>query len=218
MSMGFIVVVGDILRNWMSFTGGPWGIPDIPRPTLGEFTFTDNLHLFYLALGFLAVMTVFAIIVEDSRYGLAFKAVRDDQLATELCGLNSTQVKVAAFVLCGVFTGIAGAFFASFQTYISPDVYSFEYNAIFMCMLVVGGLSSIPGSILGGIILTVAIEVLRPLKEKYVTVFALIIILTLLFEPGGLMVLVGRTLVWLRRKGARRPPGRADTGMRTPEK
>ena len=199
MSMGFIIVVGDILKNWMSFTGGPWGIPGIPRPTLGGFTFTENLHMFYLALGFVVLLSILAIIIEDSRYGLAFKAVRDDQLATELCGLNSTYVKVMAFTLCGAYTGIAGAFFASFNMYISPDVYTFEYNAIFMCMLVVGGLSSIPGSILGGTILTITIEILRPLKEKYVTVFALLIILILLFEPGGLMVFVGRAWNWVQR-------------------
>ena len=199
MSMGFIIVVQDVIKNWMSFTGGVWGIPDIPRPTLGSFTFDNNLHMFYLAFGFVVALSVLAILIEDSRFGLSFKAVRDDQLASEMSGLNSTRVKVLAFVLCGVYTGVAGTFFASFNLFISPDIYTFEYNSIFMCMLVVGGLATIPGSILGGITLTVAIEILRPLKEKYVTVFALIIILILLFEPGGLMVFIGRGWLWVRR-------------------
>ena len=206
MSMGFIVVVTDVLRNWMSFTMGVWGVPDIPRPTLAGIDFTENVNMYYLALFFVAVLSVLAILIEDSRYGLSFKAVRDDQLATELSGLNSTRVKVMAFVLCGVYTGISGAFFASFHTFISPDIYTFDYNAIFMCMLVVGGLSTVPGAILGGSLLTVAIELLRPLKEKYITVFALFIILILLFEPGGLMVVIGRFIAWLKRTFGKNDP------------
>ena len=207
MSMGFIIVVADILRNWMSFTLGVWGVPNIPRPSLGGFSFASNISMYYLALVFVAVLTVLAILIEDSRFGLSFKAVRDDQLAAELSGLHSTRVKVTAFVLCGVYTGVAGSFFASFHTFISPDIYTFEYNAIFMCMLVVGGLSTVPGSILGGTLLTVAIEVLRPLKEKYVTVFALFIILILLYEPGGLMVVIGKWWLVFQRWRSR---GKAD--------
>ena len=191
MSMGFIIVVSDIFKNWMSVTGGVWGIMGIPRPVVFGFSLDENLHMFYLAFGFLLLLTVAAILIEDSRYGLSFKAVRDDQLAIEMCGLNSTRVKVMAFVFCGVYTGVAGSLFASFNLYISPEIFTFNYNAIFMCMLVVGGLASIPGSVLGAVILTVAIEALRPLREKYLTVFALIIILILLFEPGGLTVLFG---------------------------
>lgn len=194
MSMGFIIVVGDVLKNWMSFTGGVWGISDIPRPDLFGFVLEDNFYMYYLAFCFVVVLSLAALLIEDSRYGLAFKAVRDDQLALEMTGQNSTHVKVMAFVLCGVYTGVAGSLFSSFNYYISPEIFTFNYNSIFMCMLVVGGLASIPGSILGGILLTVAIEILRPLQEKYLTVFAFIIIIILLFEPGGLCVLIGRAV------------------------
>jgi len=190
MSLGFIIVVGDVIKNWMSFTGGVWGISSIPRPFLGSFALTQNLHMFYLCLAFAFLLAWTAILIEDSRYGRAFKAVRDDQLAVELVGISSTHVKVLAFTLCGVYTGVAGALFASFNAYISPDIYNFNYNSIFLCMLVVGGLSSVPGSVLGAILLTVAIELLRPLREKYLTFFALLIILILLFEPGGLVVYI----------------------------
>lgn len=216
MSMGFIIVVGDVIKNWMSFTGGVWGIPNIPRPTFGDFSFDHNMHMFYLALGFVIVLSILAIVIEDSRYGLSFKAVRDDQLATEMTGINSTRAKVLAFVLCGAYTGVAGSLFASFNLYISPEIYNFEYNSIFMCMLVVGGLASIPGSILGGTLLTIIIEILRPLKEKYITVFALLIIIILLFEPGGLMVFITRGVDWLRRVFGKSGYGdRDETGIKS---
>lgn len=198
MSMGFITIVTDVLKNWMSFTGGVWGILGIPRPAFGSFSLTSNLHLFYLCLSFAAVLAWLAIKIEDSRFGRAFKAVRDDELAVEMVGASGAYLKVLAFVLCGVYTGIAGALFAGFQGFISPEIYTFNWNSIFMCMLVVGGLSSVPGSILGAVLLTVATELLRPLKEKYLTVFALLIILILLFEPGGLVVFIERTVGTVR--------------------
>ncbi len=218
MSMGFIVVVYDIIRNWMSFTLGVWGVPDIPRPVLAGIDFTENVNMFYLALIFVAILSVVAILIEDSRFGLSFKAVRDDQLATELSGLNSLRVKVLAFVICGVYTGVAGTFFASFHTFISPDIYTFEYNSTFMCMLVVGGLSTVPGCLLGGTLLTVAIELLRPLKEKYITVFALFIILILLYEPGGLMVVIGKWYIRIKKRfGGRGPRGETRESIRVYE-
>ena len=199
MSMGFIIVVGDVLKNWMSFTGGVWGIPGIPRPALGTFVLTENLPMFYLCWAFAFGLAGLTILVEDSRFGRAFKAVRDDQLAVEMVGVSSTYVKVLAFVLCGVYTGIAGSLFAAFNVFISPEIFTFNYNSIFLCMLVVGGLSSVPGSVLGAILLTAAIEVLRPLKEKYLTVFALLIILIMLFEPGGLVVFIENAVQRFRR-------------------
>ena len=199
MSMGFIIVVGDVLKNWMSFTGGVWGIPSIPRPALGSFVLVQNLHMFYLCWAFAFALAWLTILVEDSRFGRAFKAVRDDELAVEMVGVSSTYLKVLAFVLCGVYTGVAGALFASFNVFISPEIFTFNYNSIFLCMLVVGGLSSVPGSVLGAILLTAAIEVLRPLKEKYLTVFALLIILIMLFEPGGLVVFIENAVQLCRR-------------------
>ena len=199
MSMGFIIVVGDVLKNWMSFTGGVWGIPGIPRPSLGTFPLASNLHMFYLCWAFAFALAWLTLLVEDSRFGRAFKAVRDDQLAVEMVGVSSTYLKVLAFVLCGVYTGVAGALFAAFNVFISPEIFTFNYNAIFLCMLVVGGLSSVPGSVLGAILLTAAIEILRPLKEKYLTVFALLIILIMLFEPGGLIVFIEGAVRKLRR-------------------
>ena len=211
MSMGFIIVVGDVLKNWMSFTGGVWGIPGIPRPVLGSFVLVENLHMFYLCWAFALGLAWLTLLVEDSRFGRAFKAVRDDQLAVEMVGVSSTYLKVLAFVLCGVYTGIAGALFASFNVFISPEIFTFNYNAIFLCMLIVGGLSSVPGSVLGAILLTAAIEVLRPLKEKYLTVFALLIILIMLFEPGGLVVFIEHAVQRLLRRWGR-PRGTAPMG------
>lgn len=200
MSMGFIIVVGDVIKNWMSFTGGVWGIPGIPRPHLGSFELSSNLHMFYLCLAFATALAWLSLLIEDSRYGRAFMAVRDDQLAVEMVGVSSTYIKVLAFVICGVYTGVAGSLFASFNVYISPEIYSFNYNSIFLCMLVVGGLSSVPGSVLGSILLTAAIEILRPLKERYLTPLALLIIIILLFEPAGLVIFIEQAFASLRRR------------------
>lgn len=188
MSLGFITIITDILRNWMSFTGGVWGLMGIPRPMIGSKSIRSDLQFYYLIIVISLLLAIWAILIEDSRFGRSFKAIRDDQLCSELLGINSTRVKVLAFVLCGIYTGFAGSFFASLQGFISPDIYTFDYNASFMCMLVVGGLGSVPGAVLGAVLLTVLTEMLRFLREKYLTIYALLIIIILIYQPRGLIV------------------------------
>ncbi|NLH88654.1 MAG: branched-chain amino acid ABC transporter permease [Firmicutes bacterium] len=190
MSTGFIVVVGDVLKNWTQLTNGVWGVSGIPRPNLFGHTITTNIGFYYFAIIIAALLAVLATLIEDSRFGRAFKVVRDDELAGEIVGIHALKTKLLAFVMCGVYTGIAGSLFASFQQFVSPEIYTFEYNSLFMCMLVVGGLGSVPGSVLGASLLTVLTELLRFMREKYLTVYAIIILVILIYQPGGLVVLL----------------------------
>jgi branched-chain amino acid transport system permease protein len=190
MSLGFITIVTDILTNWMSFTGGVWGVMGIPRPIIGSTQIRSDLHFYYVSIGIALILAILATSIEDSRFGRAFKAVRDDQLSSEMLGINSHLVKVLAFLMCGIYTGFAGSLFAALQGFLSPEMYTFDLNSMYMCMLVFGGLGSVPGAVLGATILTVTTEALRFLKEKYLTFYALIIITVLLYQPGGLIVFI----------------------------
>ncbi|MDD4363869.1 MAG: branched-chain amino acid ABC transporter permease, partial [Atribacterota bacterium] len=84
----------------------------------------------------------------------------------------------------------SGSLFASLQGFISPEMYTFNLNSTYMCMLVVGGLGSVPGAVLGATLLTIATEMLRFLREKYLTFYALLIIIVLIYQPGGLIVFI----------------------------
>lgn len=198
MSTGFITVVNDVLRNWSPVTGGVFGVMAIPRPSIMGFELTHNLFMYIFSLLMLAFLAWLAIRIEDSRFGRAFKAVRDDELALELLGISSTYAKMLAFTISGLYTGVAGSLFASLHGFISPEVFTAAYNSLFMCMLVVGGLSTVPGSIVGAMLLTVLTEFLRPLREKYLTAFGLMILLILRYEPGGILALSRRFMSRVR--------------------
>lgn len=212
MSTGFIVVVSDVLKNWSKLTNGVWGMGGIPRPYLFGVKMGSNISFFYLALVISAVLAVLAILIEDSRFGRAFKVVRDDELAGEIIGIDALRVKLLAFVLCGVYTGVAGSLFASFQQFVSPEIFTFNYNSLFMCMLVVGGLGSVPGAVLGASVLTTLTELLRFMKEKYLTIYAIVILVILIYQPGGLVAMFGQFYSYLKvklgSKGATAPKAR----------
>lgn len=192
MSTGFIIVVSDVLKNWTSITNGVWGLSGVPRPYVFGAKVGSNMGFFYLGLIIAGLLALLAIMIEDSRFGRAFKVIRDDELAGEVLEIDALKIKLLAFVLCGVYTGVAGSLFASFQQFISPEIFTFNYNSLFMCMLVVGGLGSVPGSVLGAVVLTTLTELLRFMREKYLTVYAIIILVILIYQPGGLVSMLGQ--------------------------
>lgn len=200
MSTGFIVVTTDVLKNWSSVTNGVWGIASIPRPVIFGHIISSDLQFYYLSFILTSFLAIVAVIIEDSRFGRAFKAVRDDQLAAEIVGINATKAKLLAFILSGIYVGVAGSLYASFQRFISPDVFSIQQNSLFMCMLVIGGLGSVPGAVIGATILTSLTEVLRFMREKYLLVYAIVIIITLIYQPGGLIELLGKITDWATRR------------------
>lgn len=203
MSTGFIVVVTDVLKNWSSLTNGVWGIANIPRPVLFGHTITTDIQFYYFSFVITVLLAVLAVIIEDSRFGRSFKVVRDDQLAGEILGINSMRAKLLAFLLSGMYAGVAGALYSSFQGFIAPDIYNAQQNSLYMCMLVIGGLGSVPGSVIGATLLTTLTEILRFMREKYLTVYAVVILLTLIYQPGGLVVLLGTMANKVRHKFGR---------------
>lgn len=200
MSTGFIVVVSDVLKNWTTMTNGVWGLGGIPRPWVFGIRIGTNIGFFYLALVISAVLAVLAVLIEDSRFGRAFKVVRDDELAGEIIGIDALKIKLLAFVLCGIYTGVAGSLFASFQQFVSPEIFTFNYNSLFMCMLVVGGLGSVPGAVLGASVLTTLTELLRFMREKYLTIYAIVILVILIYQPGGLVSMIGQFYHYFKAK------------------
>jgi len=200
MSTGFIVVTTDVLKNWSSVTNGVWGIASIPRPAILGKVFSSDIDFYFLSFVITLVLAVIAIIIEDSRFGRAFKAVRDDQLAAETIGINPLKAKLLAFLLSGIYIGVAGSLYASYQNFVSPDVFNLQQNTLFMCMLVIGGLGSVPGAVIGATMLTSLTEVLRFMKEKYLLVYAVVIILTLIYQPGGFVVFLSQSMNWIKSK------------------
>lgn len=185
-TIGFGEIVRLILLNWSPVTGGVFGIAGIPRPTIGPLRFGSNTSFYYLILVMLGLLTLAARMIEHSKYGAALRAVHDDELAAEAVGLNTTMLKVLAFVLCGIYAGIGGAMYASLMQDISPEVYTLERSQMLAMMLVIGGMGSLPGAIMGSVLLTFLPEVLRFLQQWYLAVYGAIVIVIIVYRPTGL--------------------------------
>lgn len=183
----FVVIVNLVLSNWILITNGPDGISGIPRPTLfGLVDFTKDVNFYYFSLLILLLVMWFGKRLKSSRTGRAMEAVRENEMAAAVTGVRTYQIKVTAFVISSALAGLGGAIYASGANYISPSTFTFDQSVIFLTMTVVGGSSSVYGGVLGALLLTFLPEWLRFLKDIYLAVYGLMVILFVLFMPKGI--------------------------------
>jgi branched-chain amino acid transport system permease protein len=186
-TIGFGIIVNLILENWREFTGGVDGIPGIASPVLGPFKFSTNASFYYLALICLVLVALAQIKIKNSRMGRAFQAIKGNELAAELSGVNTFKYRVIAFALCSAYGGMAGQLFAHRTKYVSADTFFIDMSILFICMLMIGGAGSVAGSIIGASLLTFIPEWLRFLQGPWaMAIFGLAIIFIMIFMPDGL--------------------------------
>jgi branched-chain amino acid transport system permease protein len=205
-TLAFGEIVRIVINNWVPVTNGPNGIPNIAAPALLGFRFDTDQRYYYLIAAWVLVCYLVIARMEDSRIGRAMKAVRDNQDAAEAMGVHAIRYKITAFGVAGAFAGVAGALLAHLQTYISPENFTFLTSIDIIFMVVLGGLGSVPGSIVGAIVVTVGPEFLRFLKVYRLIVYSLVILAVLIYRPrglyGGIEWLRGRWLVPAARRAA----------------
>jgi branched-chain amino acid transport system permease protein len=138
---------------------------------------------------FLAVVAVVTLSrrLAQSTHGRALFAIRDDEVAAEALGVDTTRYKVIAFVLGAFFAGIAGGLYAHFLSYLNPSSFTFLKSIEVIAMVVLGGMGSITGSILAAVVLTLLPEVLRPVKDYRMIVYSLMLIVLMITRPQGLL-------------------------------
>ncbi len=190
-TIGFGIIIGLVLQNWQAL-GGADGIRSIPAPAIGPFAFTDNQSQYYLLLAFVALLAYATWRITHSRVGRAFLAVRENELAAAAMGVDVTKYKIIAFMLSAALGGIGGSLYAHTSGYISPDTFSFDQSVLFLSMLVLGGAGSLWGPIFGAALFTFLPEYLRFLKDSYLLVYGVGVILTMVFFPTGLWGLIER--------------------------
>lgn len=193
-TLGFGEIVRIVINNWMSLTNGPNGILGVKAPGMywwedggfGHIWLNSLEQLYYIILG-LAAFTVLAVYrLNYSRIGRAFEAVREDQTAAELMGVNTLRIKLLAYALGAVFGGLAGSFFAARMKFVSPESFTFIESAMVLAMVVLGGMGSIPGVILGSLALIALPEMFRGFELYRMFVFGGVMALMMLFRPKGL--------------------------------
>ena len=186
-TLGFGEIIRLIMLNWTDLTRGSMGLPGIPSPQLFGYEFSTNLPYYYLIL-ILVLITVFTMYrLIDSRIGRALIAIREDDLAAKTVGIDITAYKVMAFAIGAFFAGIAGSFYAHYTSFIDPHTFSFMESISILAMVVLGGMGSITGSIIGAVILSVIPEMLRGLSEYRMIIFGLIMMAVMIIRPQGIM-------------------------------
>ncbi len=186
-TLAFGEIVRIVIYNWVSFTRGPMGLTDIPRPVLFSYSFSGTLPYYYLALC-LAVFSLFVYYrLINSRYGRAFISVRDEENASLAMGIRTTRIKILAFVIGCFFAGLAGSFLAGYIRYIHPDNFTSTQSLILNAMVVIGGEGNMIGSIIGAVLMTLAPEVLRVADQYRMIIYAIIMISSIILFPHGVV-------------------------------
>jgi len=192
-TLGFGEMTRIVLNKWDELTGGPNGILGIARPTLFGFVFREPIHYYYLIFAF-GALTVFVVNrLNNSRIGRAWIAIREDEIAAKAMGINTTVMKLLAFAVGAGFAGTVGVFFAAKMTFVSPESFTFMESVMILCMVVLGGMGSIPGVILGAIALVILPEALRQFQFYRLLVFGGSMVLMMVFRPQGLIPSKRRT-------------------------
>ena len=174
-TLGFGEIIRVIFLNWR-YTGGASGMWGIPGYT--------NFLWAYLG----AVATVLFIVnFMSSSHGRACLSIREDEIAAETMGIDTTKYKIMAFTFGAFFAGVAGGFFAHLIRLLHPQSFTFMFSVEILLMVVLGGLGSITGSIAAAILLTLLSEALRPFAELRMVIYALMLIGIMLFRPQGLL-------------------------------
>lgn len=203
-TISFQMIVTLALTNWISLTHGPDGVPGIARPSLFGLSFAAGTRYLALCVAILYAVGYFVWRLGRTRLGRAMQAVRDNELAAGVVGVDTYHTKVMAFTLSALLGGLGGGLFAGGFTYVSPDQFSFNESVVFLTMALLGGARSPFGTAFGTALLILLPEWLRFLKLVYLAVYGAAVILIMVFMPEGVWGFVG--LFWRRVRAARVVP------------
>jgi branched-chain amino acid transport system permease protein len=191
-SLGFAVIVHQILLNWISLTQGPLGIYGIAPPpaiVIGGVVIADFRNLaafFYLVAGFAFLSYMLLSQLVRSPIGETLTAIREDEVSAASLGINGAAWKVFAFGVGSAVAGAAGCFYASFVGTLVPDAFFVSEAFTILAMVIVGGMGTLIGPVFGAILLTVLPEVLRGFGDLRLVVYGAALTFVVLFMPGGL--------------------------------
>ena len=189
LAFGFVVTEAITNLDWL--TRGNDGLR-VPLARLGPWTFGTDAARYYLAVAVAAAMILAALNVAATRTGRAFLAIRTSEIAAQASGINAAAYKTIAFVLSAFYTGVAGGLFAFVVGFLSPDAFDVFLSVDFLVMIILGGLGSVLGSVAGAAIVTVLNDSLAGFQAFRPLIFGAIMIICMLFMPGGLAAMTRR--------------------------
>ena len=186
-TLGFSEIVRLVEINWMELTNGPLGIIGIPKPELFGVSLSSPKAYYFLCLLLVVITLIVIKNILNSRIGYALGTVRGDENASQFMGVNVFRYKIMAFVISAAFAGLAGAFYAQYVTFIDPTSFSSDQSTLILTMIIFGGMGSLPGSIIGAVVLTLVPELLRDLMEFRMLIYGVVLVVMMLVRPQGLL-------------------------------
>lgn len=192
-SLGFAVITYQVLVNWEKVTEGVRGIygilppPPIAIPGLPEISFGNPVSLFYLVGGITLLVYILMDNLVRSPVGETLRAIREDEVSAASLGVNAAKWKAFAFGLGSAVAGLAGCFYPGFVGTLVPDAFNIVESFTMMAMVIVGGMGTMIGPVIGAVVLTFLPELLRSMGELRLMVYGLALTLVVLFMPGGIL-------------------------------
>lgn len=213
-TLGASEIIRLIALNWEWLTGGPIGIKGIPSPYFFGFRVSRSIHYYYIFLFLVAAFYFATNRIIHSRVGRAWMSIREDELAARSLGVETRVWKAANFMYGAFWAGIAGAAFSPYFKFISSDMFSLDEGFNILSMVIIGGQGTLLGPAVGAVIVNVLSEVLRPISQFRLVVYALLIIAMMWLRPQGLVgasnsiLASGVVRTWKKRKA----PGDVSSG------
>lgn len=189
-TLGFAEIIRLILENWNTFSFGPSGISNIPRPGFFGISLSSEqsaIYMYYLLVVF-CLLAIFVVRrLKNSRIGRAWNALREDELACQAAGIDKTRTKLTAFALGATWAGIAGVLFAAKTTFINPASFTFLESAMILSIVVLGGMGSIMGVVIAALAIILLPEYLRAFSDYRMILFGAALITMMIFRPQGIL-------------------------------
>ncbi len=187
-TLGFGEIVKMVALNWQGVTNGTLGVKNIPKPSLFGFSLTVANHgLYYLVLLLVVLLSLFCLVLIRSKFGRALQAVRGDELAGTMMGIDTAAFKILAFVLSAAICALGGSLYASLIGYIDPNTFNFDVSTLILSIVILGGMGTLRGMFVGALILIAFPEASRFLMEYRFVLYGLILVLMMRFRPQGIL-------------------------------
>ena len=184
-------VLWGVAFGWRSLTGGDDGLPGVPRPDLGlPWSLGSGLPFYYFVLVFFALASAVMAMLIRSPFGRALVGIRESETRMEVLGYNVWLYKYVAFVLAGILAGLAGNLFAYYNGFVSPSYLSVLFSASALLMVILGGVGTLIGPVLGAAVILYLENVISAYTERWLLILGVIYVVVTLFAPQGLVGLV----------------------------
>lgn len=193
-TLGVGIIMHTLFVQLSDLTGGPSGLVDVPSFSAGSINIHTPLANFYFIWAWVAIGLVGALNLGQSRVGRALNAIKGSDVAAECMGVDTYRYKVIVFVLSAAYAAVAGSLYVHYINFVAPDTFGFMSSVLLLTMVVVGGIGSFWGPVIGACILTFLPEYLRAYEGLEVVLYGLILIGVMMFMPKGLAPL----LSWVR--------------------